>query len=201
MESRKKLEEAHYFLDKLRAVAQNSDEFMYMLSAFLNAWRSVLDVMLYDYAEKYSLGLTREDRITDHEFGIAAKVLNCTGALHFLRWWRQQRSSFQRNPLWRKRILVVHRGYPPITQTLQLYVAESLALSSTFTVSGATPPIHIESEASSAGAIQTEMHRPNRHAETYFKDLPDRSVVDYCQQAFDKMKEIVETAEREFYEH
>lgn len=197
MDSKNKLEEVRYFLNKLRLTAQDGDEFMYILSAFLSAWRSVFDVMLYDYAERYSLGLTREDRITDHEFEIAAKALNHTEALRFIRWWRQQRSVLKQNPLWKKRTIVIHRGYPPAIHVHRLYVAESLALSSTFTVSGGIAESYVESGAP-PGAIPTETPRPEVHVETRFRDLPDRSVVDYCQEAFEKMEEIVEATEREF---
>jgi len=44
MYARKRLDEARYFCGKL-SVAENDDEFYFNLSAFLNAWRSILDVI------------------------------------------------------------------------------------------------------------------------------------------------------------
>jgi hypothetical protein len=41
----------------------NEDEFHFILSAFLSAWRSVLDVMLYDFADHYKIGLSRDDKM------------------------------------------------------------------------------------------------------------------------------------------
>jgi len=80
MDTRDKLEEAQYFLNSLRD-EEDPNRFNYNLSAFLGAWRSVLDIMLYDLAEVWTLGLTREDRITDNEFSVAAKALNYSDAI------------------------------------------------------------------------------------------------------------------------
>jgi len=196
MEARNKLQEADYFLGMLRRTPQDRDAFMYNLSAFLNAWRSVLDVMLYDYAEKYCLGLTREDRVSDHEFEIAAKALNNAEALRFIKWWRQQRGRLIQNPLWKKRTVVVHRGYPPTIHVYRLYISESIALSSTFTVSGAPT----ESAIPTAYAAPTIAAPPStrREVETRFSDLPDRSIIDICEQAFNDTRAIIEAAEEDF---
>lgn len=102
MDAEKKIQEAEYFLNQLRNIPQDSDEFMYNLSAFLNAWRSVLDVMLYDYAEKFALGLTRDEKITERDFEVVAKALQHTQASQFINWWRQQRNRLMQNPLWKK---------------------------------------------------------------------------------------------------
>jgi hypothetical protein len=62
--TRTKFAEAKYFLDVLPQMANNPDGFYYNLSAFLTAWRSTLDVMLYDLAEHFSLGFSREDEMS-----------------------------------------------------------------------------------------------------------------------------------------
>ena len=209
MQSEEKLREARYFLDKLRTMPEDTEherEYMYLLSAFLNSWRSVMDVMLYDYAEKFSLGFTRQERITDRDFKVAARVLNHTQAKRFIQWWEQKRGKLMQNPLWTKRTMIVHRGYPETKKVYTLFIAESVALSSTFTTSGGTSftvsaaPGAVEisfPSALSPAAISTTAPTESR-VETRFSDLPDQSVLDYCQQAFHEMEQIVNYAKGQF---
>jgi hypothetical protein len=205
MQVKEKLNEAHYFLDMLRNAPQDNAherQFIYILSAFLNSWASVLDVLLYDYLEKFSLGFSRSERITERDFEIAARALNHTQATLFIRWWNQQLGLLSNNPLWTKQNLMVHRGYPPTMHVYMIYVAESMAISSTISVYGAStitagssgpsaiPPTTTPSSATPQPAPQTAQTR----AEIRFADRQDRSVIDYCQMAYDEMERIVSSA-------
>lgn len=86
MDTRNKLKEGKYFLDALIQTQDEPELCDYYLSAFLSAWRSVLDVMLYDFAEHYSLGITIEDYMTPHGFWLVSKALKNTQALGFYKW-------------------------------------------------------------------------------------------------------------------
>jgi hypothetical protein len=205
MQVNEKLNEAYYFLDMLRNAPQDvahEKQFMYILSAFLNSWASVFDVLLYDYSERFTLGFSRNERITDRDFEVAARALNHTQANQFIQWWKQQLGVLSNDPLWAKRNLIVHRGYPPTMHAYMVYITESLAISATISVHGTTttpagsagpqpiPPATVACSATpqpAAGAVQ-------RIAEIRFADLPDRSVVDYCQQAYDEMEKLVNSA-------
>lgn len=128
MRARRKLDEAAYFLGVLRRFEKTGymwkstkrDAFHHNLGAFIVAWRSVVDVMLSDMAETYSLGFGPRDRITDTTFEAAAKALRSNDALRFLRWWRQQVRRLRKNPLYRRRDMIVHRGTPPATYLMTL---------------------------------------------------------------------------------
>jgi hypothetical protein len=216
MQAAKKLDEARFFLDWLSRTPQDTthaDEFMYILSAFLNSWKSVLDVLLYDYAEKFSLGLSREERITDRDFEVAARALQNTQASSFVHWWRQQLSLLSQNPLWTKRKIIVHRGYPPTMRKYTVFVTDSIAVSSTISVYGSsTPPISSGSSSAISPAAPTSPTSPSHNSqhpittttpnetriEIRFADLQDRSVVDYCQQAFHEIERIVNSAFSQF---
>jgi len=52
--ARDKLAEAEYFLRQLENSQDDKKGFDFNLSAFVVAWRSVIDIMLYDFAEKFS---------------------------------------------------------------------------------------------------------------------------------------------------
>jgi len=134
MDTRGKLEEASYFLFALRRTEKTLKQFVYNLSAFLSAWRSVLDVMLYDFAEHYRIGLTREDRMTDEIFWYVAKAQNNAQALGFIKWWRQKVNILSKNPLWNMRRVIVHRGYPEITY--RIYIPASISSGGTGFVLG-----------------------------------------------------------------
>ena len=196
MDTRAKLEEATYFLERLTETQDKPETFNYNLSALLSAWRSVLDIMLYDFSEHYSLGLTREDKITHEILEIAAKALRHNQALAFIRWWRQKQGRLKENPLWQKRTLIVHRGYPETTQTYRFYVTGSGGTS--ITVSG----IQETPEFADAGALALSAFLPSTPSpslEVRFTDFPDRNVPDMCTQALYLMQSVVQEAEEMFH--
>ena len=89
MQSEKKLAEANYFLGKLRITPQDAtheNESKYTLSAFLNAWRSIIDIILYDYSEKFGLCVSRDEKFLARDFEIAARATNTVLALTFVQW-------------------------------------------------------------------------------------------------------------------
>lgn len=133
MDTRNKLEETQYFLDELIKTKNDTKLFHFNLSAFLSVWRSVLDIMLYDFAEYYSIGFTRQDIITHQTFKAVASALKHNNALKFIDWWREKQGELMQNPLWAKRRLIIHRGYPTITATFTFYVSGSGGTSITVT--------------------------------------------------------------------
>ena len=70
----------------------------------------MLDILLYDFAEKYELGFTREDEMNDREFYAVAKVLEKSEAIEFTKWWRKEQQKLSNEVLWRKRNVSFHRG-------------------------------------------------------------------------------------------
>lgn len=79
MEAREKLREALYFLEQIKKLEDqgrshtfSEDEFRKRnlalranLSAFILAWHSIPEIMLYDLAETLKLPFTRNDRMMD----------------------------------------------------------------------------------------------------------------------------------------
>lgn len=94
-------------------------EFGYNLDGFLVAWHSVLDVLRYDFAEKFSLGITRQDRVPNRDyFAHLARALasknskDFSDAAAFYEWMsRHEDDLLKRHALLlQKRHVVVHRG-------------------------------------------------------------------------------------------
>ena len=110
--------------------------------------------MLYDFNEYYSMGFTIDDEIKDAYFAAVARALKKCDALKFIEWWRKKQGILKNNPLWKKRILIVHRGYPPM-QTYRIHLYGSGGTSST--ISGYIEPAEIVSgESVSPGSISIQ---------------------------------------------
>jgi len=183
IETRKKLEEARFFLEKfLESVSPVAEkECDYYLSAFLSAWRSVLDVMLYDFAEYYSLGLTREDKVSRGEFFIVAKAQSNDKALGFLKWWSKKIDKLGKKKLWNMRRIIIHRGYPKIVH--HVYVPESMSSG------GSVLSFGLPENADAVGAYITD----GKIVSFEYTTLPKP-----CKDAFKLVEEIVIDAEKRF---
>jgi hypothetical protein len=173
MDTGKKLREAQYFLEALLQTNFNKrDEFHYNLSAFLSAWRSILDVMLYDFAEIFKIGLIRENKMFHESFEKAASATRNTRASEFIKWWRKKKevSSLSNNILWRMRPEIVHRGYPEMRARVCAQFS-----------------VIVPSDGANSDETQT--------SEFWVTDL---EILKMCQNGLDSMKEIVKETERTF---
>ena len=195
MDTRKKLSEARFFLDKLSYAYDDETDITYYLSAFLSAWRSVLDIMLYDFCEYFSLGFTREEKINDQMCIAVASVLNKTQAIEFIKWWRQKQGFLKNTPLWNKRTLIVHRGYPPV-ESIIYYVMSSGANSSTISGFGYDYPYGYGYPFGET--IPTTTPTDQFDEVFSFSDYPDISIIHLCADAYDEMEAIVKEAETKF---
>lgn len=191
MEARYKLKETRHFLDNLKTLNKGSDEFIFNLSAFLTAWRSVIAVLLYDYMEKY-FGFTREEHFGPRDFEIAARVSGNPDAISFVTWWRKQINILKQNALWMKRNINVHRGRPPVK--IRLYLRESMALTSVLDVHLAPgAAITIETPTTVVPALVSRTTRM-----VYFEDFPAKDIIDVCEEGFQQIKDMVDEAEMKF---
>jgi len=198
METRNKLKEAKYFLEILPKAQEEPDIFYYNLGAFLNSWRSVLDIMLYDFAEYYALGFTREDDMDDKEFHAVATALHNEEAVKFIKWWRQKQGMLKNSPLWKKRIIGFHRG----KMNIQSYVYVSGSGGTSGTISPYVAPLDLPDDSSLGAlvpqAIPVETPQPPI---LVFSDFPDKNLIEMCTKAFAELEAIVAEAEKSFEIH
>lgn len=113
-----KLREAEYFLKKLRELLLEEPritEFSYNLSAFITAWRSVFDVLLYDYAERY-FNIDRDDKIQflSRDFKVSAQAIKDIKPepLKFINWYNKKEGILSEQHIWFVRKIFVHKGLP-----------------------------------------------------------------------------------------
>lgn len=175
MVTKLKLKEVEFFLEKLLATnpEKSTELFQFNLSAFLSAWRSVLDIMLYDFALHYFPSLTRDDKIMPEGFKIASKAQDHEEALRFIKWWDKKFNSMKNNPLWRRRIMADHRGYQQIG--IQVFVSTSSA-SYIMIAAGETIDIGLDR----------------------MWEVDVGSLLDECKKGFYLLQAIVDEAEKDF---
>jgi hypothetical protein len=210
MAAREKLEEARHFLQLLDNTAAASKVFDYYLSAYLSAWRSVLDVMLFDFAQSYSLGLNRDDRIDENAFRIAARALRNKKALDFLRWWRIQSDRISRNPLSRVRNMIVHRGTSPLGITIPITpgapkpmpsdrVVDTFPAFLSYNRKSKQVVVVTQDGGSQLGKVGQSKLVKIRWHQFEFDSIPGREAKAVCKDAFKQIENIVRTAEKSYW--
>ena len=126
MRAEDKLEEAKYFLDKLKKISRTisadshweegrdvhviEPEFKHNFSACIQALRSVFDVLLYDYAEKYKYITRRQDYMDKKRFSMIAKACGSSESRKFIKWYREKLKELKKEHLFFVRVATVHRG-------------------------------------------------------------------------------------------
>jgi hypothetical protein len=122
LNTRNKLEEARFFLNKIQETLTDSKISYFYLSAFLASWRSIPDVLLYDLAQLYGIinYFEKIERSTSFRakrnkdsFRFAAKELRNSEALEFLAWWTRKMRQICDLELSNRRIEAVHEGLSP----------------------------------------------------------------------------------------
>lgn len=127
MKAEDKLSEAFYFLEKLRESSKR--DLSFNLSAFVQAWRSVFDVLLYDYAEQYfGYPPERTVKITKESFEKIAEVLENLDnpkPKKFIEWYKEKEKTLAKEHFWHLRVFFVHRGGKILEPRLrQKYILE-----------------------------------------------------------------------------
>lgn len=193
MEARYKLEEAIYFLERLKNLIKNPTkyeemdnidrEFMNNLSAFISAWRSVIDYLLYDYAEKF-FGINREEKLDSHTFRIAATACKNQKALNFIDWYDELLGVLKGDPLWKKRPYSIHRGHPRMSREYRPLDKTSGSMTASI---GPTREIWVKP----TGYISPDREMTIAY---FFDDSEDKEVTTICEEALDRMKQIVAEA-------
>ena len=195
MQAEYKLKEARYFLGRLNDLKQTSNEpvadeetfneIMYNLSAFVSAWRSTFDELLYDFAERY-FKVNREEKmqIKPENLIMAARAIRSINpeAEKFIKWYHKKRNKMlQKNALWKLRVFFVHKGFleSTVTWEAELYVPPS-------SVSGGT------------STVITPETKYEVRRKVYVGKFTDKEILAMCEEGFDLMEKIVKEATETF---
>ena len=77
----------------------------------MHALRSVFDVLLYDYAEKYfKYRPERQDYMDEKRFSMIASACGSLESKKFIKWYRKKCKALGNEHLFSVRVTTVHRG-------------------------------------------------------------------------------------------
>lgn len=211
MKAEDKLAEAFYFLERLRNASRAmdsdngnalelEDKFKFNLSAFVQAWRSVFDVLMYDYAEKYfKYSPERKVKIYPDDFRRIAEVLENRGypaPRKFFNWYKENKNILDKERLWNLRLFFVHRGGRKLETRhkdkcvlrmprprFEVYVPPSVASAGTAT----SVPVYFGKDMK----VETQK-------ELVIAEMRATEILVECEKAYSLMQKIVEEARKSF---
>jgi len=137
--TRDKLEEARYFLEQFGETITKPKKNRFYLSAFLHAWRSVIDIMLYDFAEYYGLYNFKNPNARAHnKFSSVTTFANYISetarnqkknqAVEFIEWWFGKLLEVWKSELSEMRKQVTHIGRLKLPEFVQETSTRSFSL-------------------------------------------------------------------------
>lgn len=202
MTARDKLEEAEYFLTKMCEIRPDQKEFLFNLSSFLSAARSVPDYLLEYFNIKYSLQIPLAEKLYPDTFEKRAKQTGNLFALSFIQWWKQKMAVLANDPMWalltNKRHIDVHRTHAK-PDLAKLRVTETIT---------STASIRIEKYDKEGKLIEIfespkELVKPKpkeREASVvwFFREYDKEPVISACEKYLQMMKDFVKEAEQKF---
>ena len=114
--TRNKLEEARYFLEQFGETITKPKKNRFYLSAFLHAWRSVIDIMLYDFAKYCGLYNFKNPNKFNNVVMFAEHISKTARnqkknqAVEFIEWWFGKRLEVYKSELSGMRKQSTHIG-------------------------------------------------------------------------------------------
>lgn len=197
-----KLDAVFYHFHRMKE-ARSDSEFGYELNAFLSTARSIPDVLLEDFNEKYSLGILLEEMLTHQKFEEKAKLLGNDNALDFLNWWSKKIGGLRANKigslLFKKRNISIHRR-PIKPDVAKLTVTETIHSTASISIQKYDAEGKLIEEARSQEEHRPKPAKEERKVETnwFFSEYPEENVIAVCQKIYSVMKELIENAKVRF---
>ena len=129
-----KIEEAEYFLDKIKKSTERKD-FIPNLSAYLCATRSIPDYLLEDYNLKYGLKISLDKTLNKDVFEEVATKRNNPNASAFIKGYNNAFKKLIRDRIAKllltKRNIIVHRTDRPLQKKVSASIIENVDRHST----------------------------------------------------------------------
>lgn len=171
--TRDKLNEAKFFLEEMRKVSSEPDQFRYMLTAFLAASRSITQIMQKEFSSKSG----------------------------FSDWYGQKQSEMENNSilkyLHRQRTLTYHeRPVLPYPISVIEQIADSTGINIVLTGTGSSLDL-------SSGFVTLPIIQSTTSVKYYFDDISnkEKDVITICQEAVNAIENIVNECESKFAEN
>jgi hypothetical protein len=199
---RKKLRAAEYHLRRMSEEYERSTEiFNYELECFLVTIRSVLDVLLYDFAKKFQLGIDVNERLDYNTFRNRATKKNNIRASEFIEWWQKTKKELENSKvgfLLKKRDIAVHRGsvepdIKKVKKSEKIVLPESIIY-----IRKDEKGNVIEKYRSPPESPKTIEPTPPVKINMYFSDNREKNVIDVCKELYEMVAGKVAEAKVKF---
>ncbi len=204
LEAEKKLQGAKYHLDRMRELYLDNEKFFtYELESFLAKTRSVPDVLLEDYNQIFSLGISLQDKLDPKIFENKAKQLKLPTAISFIKWWKNEMNNLRTDRLgsiiFGKRNVSIHRM--TVTPNLKkVSITGTISVRASITVTKTDNKGNVvEVSSSSNERPKTKTLGQQPKIEWCFKEYPDENVLNISEQFFNRIKKLVEDANKKYH--
>jgi len=196
-----KIEEAEFYLAKMRESYNHQKEFIYYLNAFLPALRSAPEYLLEEYNSKYNLGIPLTDWLDAVVFESRAKQINHKDALDFIKFWKDWMKTLTSDVagslLFTKRRLGVHR-----IQTRPTLV--KVTLTEVINIRTSVRIEKYDKEGKFIGASESKDEEPKKTEEGssridwFFKEYENEPIIVLCEKSLKNVKAFVDEAYSKF---
>jgi len=203
LEAEKKLQGAKYHLDRMREMYLDNEKFFtYELESFLAKIRSVPDVLLEDYNQIFSLGISLEENLDSKIFQKRAKQLKLPTAVSFIEWWKNEMKTLWADSIgsiiFGKRNVSIHR----VTVTPNLkkisITATIRAIASIKVIKKDDKGNVVEVRSSSTERPKTKTANQKPKIDWCFEEYSEDNVLNISKQFFNRIKKLVEDAKKKY---
>jgi hypothetical protein len=129
MAVKEKIDEAKYFLDKIKVATEKKD-FIPNLSAYLCSTRSIPDYLLEDYNVKYGLEVSLYERLNKKIFEKVAMKRKNSNAMAFIKGYNTRFKKLKKDKIAKllltKRNVKVRRTNFPLNKNISVSITENI---------------------------------------------------------------------------
>lgn len=198
--AKRKLDEARFFLEKLRSSDLGSDEFKFYSSACASAIYGSLEHLLFDYAKKFWPSLDAEEYLNSRLFSLLAKATAQADATRFIQWYNKLPGRIESNSdtreVWKIRHTETHRDTIALEFDATLYepmgIEDRLEFgvmrpSGAFEPSGSRPPPKEVVDAVQHSSVAV-----------FLRGYRSKQLADVFGSAWGFVKSVLDEADRDF---
>ena len=202
MEAEKKLLGAIYHLQRMEEFyLKNEEYFIHELEAFLVNVRSVPDVLLEDFNQKFSLRINLEEKLARKIFENRAKQMHNSQAISFIQWWKKKMDQIRSDKLgfilFGKRNISVHRKVvrPDLKK---ITIHETIRLTDSVTIRKYDEKGNLIEELKSPQIPPEPIEQKPAEIGWFFSDYPNENVLEVSRKLLQIVKEFIEEAKSRF---
>jgi len=200
MDVKDTLERCEYHLERMKELYPKEEYFKKELNAFLPCVQSIPEHLLNDYQIKFGLNILDKEHLVE-KFNTVAKRQNNLDAMTFYSWWKAEVDKLRKDAIGKvvlnKRDLTIHRK--TIKPDLAKHeITDRINIIDTVTVIKRDAKGKIYEISESPPEPKPTPIPSESRTDRYFKEIPEKTVIDVCQIIYALMSDLVKKAEIKF---